>query len=165
MKIKLKNTVTNASTGLTFFANKIYSAEIASNQPGALRLAKKSGVIVNKIFVGKAKHKEGETMLLEREDFTIVDFPEKDSVIEKYKSSKIKIPREKKIVPSGLKLRDGFRAMTDTEKGDEDFATCGMGSGSGADHKTCGRAAEFIKEINPRVKIGRCGRCACFVTK
>lgn len=159
MKVTMTETVKNASTGLTFFKNKTYRAETALNQPGAVRLGKGGEkILVQKVFVGKGKMRADiDTMLINKNDFKIVDFPEMLDLLKNYKNSKIKVAREKKICPDGFKLRENFRPFNENEQTDN-LARCEMGTNDGQ----CNRPAKYVKEIGARIKVARCLRHASF---
>lgn len=158
MKIQLTNTRECAPTGIKFHKGRVYSATPATNQKGALRLIKnQTDLKVKKVFVQRGE----DSMLLDENDFKIVDFPELKNLLFEYKQSKIHIPRAPKSpVPKGRILRDNFRPITEKEKNKQ--FKCDMGL---ADNSRCQRETEFIKVISPRVKIARCTHCATFVSK
>lgn len=158
MKIQLTSNITCASTGIKFFKGRIYSADVATNQKGAMRLVKKqTDLLVKKVFV---KRPEG-SLLIDQNDFKIVSFPELKELLFNYKQSKIHIPRGPKLlVPKGRILRDNFRPITEKEKNKQ--FRCDMGLASG---ERCNAETEFVKVINPRIKVIRCMKCATFVSK
>lgn len=151
MKIKLTNDVRGSLDTQKFFKGKVYNAEPASNQPGYCRLGKKAGLIVNKIFVTKGKNRPDiDTLLLDKNDFVILDFPEKEEIISKYKASKIKIPKVKKICPDGFVLRENFRLITEKEfDKHKDFHYCATGTKDGP----CNKPAKFIRPLRKNLSI------------
>lgn len=158
MKIQLLNSVIQAGTNIKFHKGRIYSAIPATNQPRALRLIKnQTDLKVNKVFVQRGE----DSCLVEENDFKIIDFPELKNLLFNYKQSKIHIPRGPKlIVPKGRILRDNFRPITEKEKNKQ--FRCDMGLASG---ERCNAETEFVKVINPRIKVIRCMKCATFVSK
>lgn len=163
MKIKIKDTVKCASRGITFHKGKIYNGIVALNQPGAVRFVDhKNGISVNKVFVTKGND-ENNSLLLNKNDFVITEFPEYDEVLEQYKNSKIKVKKEKKMIPDGLKLREGFRPFEDQKENDKYFR-CSMGTDKGK----CNAESKFIKVIvlgKRNVKIPCCLKHATFTTR
>lgn len=150
MKVKLLADIQIAGTTLAYFKGRTYSATVATNQPKFARLGK-NGLKINKVFISK-KADNGNSALVEAADFEIVDFPEKDAIEDNYKLSKApKPPREKRITPIGLELRDGFRLMTDEELADPKLCHCGMGTSEGQ----CGRPSKFVREFTA-AKAARC---------
>ena len=158
MKVQLLNTVIQAGTNIKFHKGRVYSADVATNQKGAMRLVKnQTDLLVKKVFVKRGE----DSMLLDQNDFTIVSFPELKELLFNYKQSKIHIPRGPKlVVPKGRILRDNFRPITEKEKNKQ--FKCDMGL---ADRERCNRETNFIKVIGLRLKIARCMRCATFVSK
>lgn len=155
MKIRLLSNLTQLGTNIKFFKGKIYNASAATNQPKSIRfINKKTDVLIKKVFVQRGN----DSMLVDQNDFTIVDFPKKehDDLFQNYLNSKIKTPRIKRIVPAGLELRPDFRKMTEKELNNLKYMYCNTYSGG----ERCGKPANFIRVINPRVKICTCLRHA-----
>lgn len=165
MKVKLINTVQQAGTNTIFHKGKTYNATPATNQPGFLRLTQKGAHFnLKKVFVTKSGDPNG--MLVNSSDFEVIDFPEAAEVLANYKASKVKKPREKKIVKTGLVLREGFRPFNPREQTPK-YVFCTMNIGRGADRHVCNRGANFVKvlEGKKKIKIPRCERCATFTEK
>lgn len=157
MKVQLLNSVIQAGTNIKFHKGRIYSAIPATNQPRAMRLVKnQTDLKVNKVFVQRGE----DSMLLDQNDFKIIDFPELKNLLFQYKQSKIHIPREKREVPRGYVLRDNFRKMTDKELSNKNLMYCMTGTNDGP----CKKPAEFIKIIGPRIKTACCMRHSTFVS-
>lgn len=150
MKIQLIQDVIQASTNLRFYKGRIYNAIPATNQPRAIRLIKqKTDISINKVF---AEKKEG-SILLDQNDFVIIDFSKKEkaNLIEEYKQSKIKTPREKRVAPKGLKLREGFRPFLNEKEQTDKLFHCSMGTYDGP----CNKTTKYVKVFG-RIKVARC---------
>lgn len=153
MKIKLLENIQQIGTKLRFFKGRTYTATIATNQPKFARLTK-NGLKINKVFVGRAK--SDESMLVEGvgEIFEIVSFPERAEVETDYKNSKIKKPREKRVCSKGLKMREGFRPISEEERAASPnlLTLCQMGTADGK----CGRAAKYCRAFNNGTVLVAC---------
>jgi hypothetical protein len=157
MKIQLTSNITCTSTGIKFFKGRIYSADVATNQKGAIRLVKnQTDLKIKKVFV---KRPEG-SLLLDQNDFKIISFPELKELLFNYKQSKIHFPREKREIPRGYILRDNFRKITEKELSNKNLMYCVTGTSYGP----CRKPAEFIKIIGPRIKTTCCMRHSTFVS-
>lgn len=145
MKIKLKNTITDATRGISFYKGKIYSGVIATNLPGFARISKNSGLRVKKVFVSKAADPEN-SMLAESADFEIVSLltKEKDDAISHYLAGKLNIKKIKRLAPVGFKPRINFRLITEEEMEQLNVCKCQMNTADGV----CSRDAKYIRN-NP----------------
>ncbi|MEK6884904.1 MAG: hypothetical protein AABY22_35055, partial [Nanoarchaeota archaeon] len=108
MKVKITNTIKCASTGITFHKGKVYSAIPAANQKRSIRFVnKKTDISISKIFVQRGK----DSMLVDENDFVIIDFPKKehDALFQKYYDSKTVGKKVKKVFK--FKLRENYRPI------------------------------------------------------
>lgn len=160
MKIQLLKTCRDASNqNLVFHKGKTYDGIVATNQPKSFRLVK-NGVRINKIFASRAN---GDSMLLNKNDFKIVKFAPfekqkiKDELTISFLAGRIKPKHEKLICPRGLKLREGFRVFTDKEYDNfPEIHVCQMG----VQGEKCGKNTFCMKEFKrPGKKTIRIGRC------